>query len=85
MFNLISKVMTYEELRKPLRRMSKAELVETLARVVNLLTSTTTADCDYGQGWYDSRQSVMFVCGLNELYDIQPLEEDHYVQNFVND
>lgn len=55
--------------------MSKAELVETLAKVVNLLTNELPGHSDYGQGWYDSRQSIMFVCGLFELYDIQPLEE----------
>lgn len=67
--------MIYEELRKPLRRMSKAELVETLASVVNLLTSSFPSYSAYGEGWHDSRKAVMDVCGLNELYDIQPLEE----------
>lgn len=55
--------------------MSKAELVETLASVVNLLTSSLPAYSAYGEGWHDSRKAVMDVCGLNELYDIQPLEE----------
>lgn len=55
--------------------MSKAELVETLASVVNLLTSTLPAYSDYGLGWRDSRKALMDVCGLTELYDIQPLEE----------
>lgn len=67
--------MTYEELRKPLRRMSKAELVETLASVVNVLTNYLPGKNEYFSGWRDSQQAVMDVCSLNELYDIQPLEE----------
>ena len=67
--------MTYEEIRKPLRRMSKAELVDTLASVVNLLTSTLPPHCDYSQGWADSRTAIMYVSGLNKLYYIQPLGE----------
>lgn len=55
--------------------MSKAELVDTLAKVVNLLTSTFPPHCAYSQGWADSRKSIMETIGLNELYDIQPLEE----------
>lgn len=76
MFNLKSKVMTYEELRKPLNRMTKAQLVETLASVVNFLTHINPAHSAYGQGWNDSRLSIMDFCGLNDLYDIQPLEEE---------
>lgn len=67
--------MTYEELRRPLNLMTKAQLVDTLASVVNLLTNSLPANCDYGQGWHDSRLAIMDVCGLNALYDIQPLEE----------
>lgn len=55
--------------------MTKAQLVDTLASVVNLLTNSLPANCDYGQGWHDSRLAIMDVCGLNALYDIQPLEE----------
>lgn len=75
LFNLKSKVMTYEELKRPLNRMTKAQLVDTLASVVNLLTNSFPTDCDYGLGWHDSRLAIMDISGLNSLYDIQPLEE----------
>ena len=75
MFNLISKVMSSDELREPLRHLTKAQLVEYMASVVNLLTHNTSSVSDYGCGWNDSRRAIMNICGLDKLYDIQPLEE----------
>lgn len=77
--------MTYYEISKPLKRMTKVELVDRLTRVINLLTSPRIEEGAYANGWYDSRRNIMDIVGFNELYDIQPLEEEDYVQNFVND
>ena len=67
--------MSSDELREPLRHLTKAQLVELLASVVNLLTHNTSSVSDYGCGWNDSRRAVMDITGLNKVYDIQPSEE----------
>lgn len=70
------KVMSYEELRKPLRRLKKAELCAYLEVVMNLLTHQIPSDTSYGHGWNDSRKCLLEISGLAKLYDIDVTMED---------
>lgn len=68
--------MSYEELRKPLRRLKKAEMQAYLEVVMNLLTLQIPSDTSYKQGWNDSRKCLLEISGLAELYDIDVTMED---------
>lgn len=63
-------------MRRPLRALRKAELIEYLASVVNLLTNNLPNDNEYGRGWADSRKAILDVTGLATLYDIDLTMED---------
>lgn len=63
-------------MRRPLRTLKKAELIEYLASVVLLLTKNQTGDNSYVCGWRDSRKAILIVTGLDKLYDIEVTMED---------